>query len=258
MREYLVKAVREAKVHTVWVKPDREYEEGFLEFLDRILDAETGRAFRESFEPFQRRIARYGMWNGLAQTLVKIASPGIPDFYQGSELWDLNLVDPDNRRPVDYARRGAILQDILARENADLPGLLRDLLDRPEDGRCKLFLISRALRARAGLPAVFQFGEYLPLAVEGLRKDSVAAFARTFGNHWMIAAVPRFLAGFVPEARPPLGPELWADTRLRIPGDAPARWRDVLAGGETSGENGSLALGEVFARFPAALLEGRV
>ena len=107
------------------------------------------------------------------------------------------------------------------------------------------------------MPSVFQYGEYLPLACEGERKDSVVAFARTFGSRWVIVAAPRFLAGFVPEGRLPLGPELWADTRLRIPGDAPASWSDAIGGGKSQCENGSIPLGEIFARFPAALLEGQ-
>jgi (1->4)-alpha-D-glucan 1-alpha-D-glucosylmutase len=175
-------------------------------------------------------------------------------------------VDPDNRRPVDYGRRMAALREIREREGADparpadpgsLAGLIEDLLRTPQDGRCKLFLIARALKARAALPSVFQYGEYLPLTGEGARKDSVVAFARTFGSHWVIAAAPRFLTGFVPEGRLPLGPELWADTRLRIPGDAPVRWRDAISGEELQSENGALALGEAFGRFPAALLEGQ-
>jgi (1->4)-alpha-D-glucan 1-alpha-D-glucosylmutase len=257
MREYLVKAVREAKVHTVWVKPDREYEEGYLDFLERLLDPESGRDFLASFRPFQRKVAWYGMWNGLSQTLLKIASPGIPDFYQGTEMWDLNLVDPDNRRPVDYGLRMAALREIREREGADPEGLLRDLLGTPQDGRCKLYLIARALKARASQPSVFQYGEYLPLTAEGERKDSVVAFARTFGSHWVIAAAPRFLAGFVPEGRPPLGRELWGDTRLRLPGDAPLHWRDAIGGAEVSSEHGGLALADAFGRFPGALLEGR-
>src|SRR5690606_8304224 len=137
--EYLVKAVREAKVHTVWLKPDREYEEGFLEFLDKILDPEASGAFLASFRPFQRKVAFFGMFNSLSQTLLKIASPGIPDIYQGDEHWDFSLVDPDNRRPVDYGLRMDLLKGIKEREAADLHGLLRDMLASPDDGRAKLF-----------------------------------------------------------------------------------------------------------------------
>ena len=257
MRDYLVKAVREAKVHTVWVKPDREYEEGFLAFLDKILDPATGKTFLDSFLPFQRKVAWYGMWNGLSQTLLKIASPGLPDFYQGNEMWDLDLVDPDNRRPVDYGTRMRALQFIRAREAVDVPGLLRELLERPQDGRCKLYLVYRALKTRAANPSVFQYGEYLPLTVEGARKESVIAFARSFGRNWYVTVAPRFLSAFVPEGRLPLGRDLWSDTRLRLPGNGPQRWTDALSGSELEVESGALLLGDILVRFPTALLAGQ-
>ena len=255
---YLVKAVREAKVHTVWLKPDKEYEDGFLEFLSGLLAADGANPFLDSFLPFQRKVAFYGLFNGLSQTLLKIASPGIPDFYQGDELWDFNLVDPDNRRPVDYALRKRMLEDIRDREGRDLPGLLDDLLRNAGDGRCKLFLCYRALKARAANPSVFQYGEYLPLGTEGARKDSIVAFARTFGKRWSVTVAPRLLAGFVPEGRMPLGREIWGDTRVKIPGEAPARWVDALSGAELKAEGGSLAIGDILARFPCALLDGQV
>ena len=193
----------------------------------------------------------------MSQTLLKIASPGIPDFYQGDELWDLNMVDPDNRRPVDYGLRMRMLAEIRERESADLPGLMRDLIARPQDGRCKLFLIYRALKMRTAQPSVFQYGEYLPLGAEGARKDSVFAFARTFGNRWYVSVLPRLMAGFVPEGEAPLGRGLWEDTRIRIPGDAPVRWVDALSGREIPMESGGLAVGDVLSHFPAALLEGQ-
>jgi (1->4)-alpha-D-glucan 1-alpha-D-glucosylmutase len=257
MREYLVKAVREAKVHTIWLKPDRDYEEGFLEFLDHLLDPDPANPFLASFLPFQRKMAWYGMWNGLSQTLLKIASPGIPDFYQGDELWDLNMVDPDNRRPVDYALRARMLTEIREREAADLPGLLRDLVARPRDGRIKLFLIYRALKTRTAQPNLFQYGEYLPLSVEGARKDGVFAFARTFGNRWYVTILPRLTAGFVPEGAAPLGRGLWEDTRIRIPGESPVRWVDAVSGRELRMEGGNLSVGDVLSHFPVALLEGQ-
>jgi (1->4)-alpha-D-glucan 1-alpha-D-glucosylmutase len=149
-----------------------------------------------------------------------------------------------------------MLADIRAREEADLPGLLRDLLADPGDGRCKLFLTHRALRARAAQPSVFQYGEYLPLSVEGPRRESVLAFARSFGRNWCIAVAPRFLASFVPEGRSPLGRSLWGDTRIKIPGEAPAVWVDSVSGEELLAEGGFLAVGEALGRFPAALLSG--
>jgi (1->4)-alpha-D-glucan 1-alpha-D-glucosylmutase len=282
MREYLVKAVREAKVHTVWLKPDREYEDGFLEFLDRLLGiphdpaqaaaqpnaqpasqpaappaSQPAVPFLTSFLPFQRKIAFYGLFNGLSQTLLKIAAPGIPDFYQGDELWDLSLVDPDNRRPVDYGVRKRMLADIREREGNDLQGLLQEMLARLPDGKAKLFLIYRALKARSATPSVFQYGEYLPLPAEGPRKESVLAFARTFGRNWCISVMPRLLTGFVPEGRMPLGRDIWGETRIRIPGNAPARWVDALSGEELKSEPGGLWVGDLLARFPAAMLEGQ-
>jgi (1->4)-alpha-D-glucan 1-alpha-D-glucosylmutase len=255
MREYLVKAVREAKVHTVWLKPDREYEEGFLDFLDRLM-APGENPFLASFLPFQRKVAAYGIFNSLSQTLLKITSPGIPDFYQGCELWDFSLVDPDNRHPVDYALRRSMLADIRAREESDLPALLSRMLEDPRDGRCKLYLIRRALRARRESPASFQYGEYLPLPLEGVRSGHAVAFARVLGRNWHVTVVPRLLTGFVPQGAPPLG-SVWGDTRALLPGEAPARWAGILGGEDLESKNGELPLAAVFSRFPAGLLEGR-
>jgi (1->4)-alpha-D-glucan 1-alpha-D-glucosylmutase len=127
LRAYAVKAVREAKVHTAWLKPDSAYEEGYLAFIDAILRRRPQSPFLEEFLPFWRRIADFGILNSLAQTLVKLTAPGVPDFYQGSELWELSLVDPDNRRPVDYAARRRALQGIVGIADEELPQLLRTL-----------------------------------------------------------------------------------------------------------------------------------
>ena len=258
LRDYLVKAVREAKVHTVWLKPDREYEEGFLEFLERLFDPDAGAAFRHSFLPFQRKLAWFGIFNSLSATLLKITAPGIPDFYQGSELWDLSLVDPDNRRPVDYGLRRRYLEDLRARSagSSGLGALARDLLADPADGRCKLYLIHRALKARNANPAVYQYGEYIPLAAEGARKDSVVAYARTLGRNWQVTIVPRFLASFMPQGSLPLGPEVWQDTRVRLPAEAPSDWIDAFTGAAIRAEGRELRVGEVLDAFPAGLLEG--
>lgn len=254
LREYLVKAVREAKVHTVWLKPDREYEEGFLEFLDRLLDLSTGAAFLESFLPFQRRISHFGIFNSLSQTLLKITCPGIPDIYQGTELWDLSLVDPDNRRPVDYALRRSALRSLGDREGTSLPA---GILDNLADGRCKLHLIHRALLARGKFPAVFQYGEYLPLAVEGPHRENAFAFARTLGRNWYVTVLPRFLTSMLAEGALPLGGAVWTDTHIRFPPDAPQKWIDAFTGVEIRSDDRVLALGDALAAFPVALLEGQ-
>ena len=148
IKSYIVKAVREAKVHTAWLKPDTEYENAYVSFAEKILAPSEANAFLKEFIPFCRRVSHYGILNSLSQTLIKITSPGVPDFYQGSELWDLSLVDPDNRRPVDFDQRRAMLAGIRAQDDADIDRLVQDLLSTREDGKIKLFLIYRALKAK--------------------------------------------------------------------------------------------------------------
>jgi (1->4)-alpha-D-glucan 1-alpha-D-glucosylmutase len=144
LRAYAVKAVREAKVHTAWLKPDTEYEAAFHSFIDALLSPGEDNRFLKGFREFQRKVSHYGVYNSLAQTIVKITAPGVPDFYQGSELWGFSFVDPDNRRLVDFELRECLMEEICAREG-DLPGLARELRDSHHDGRAKLFLIRRAL-----------------------------------------------------------------------------------------------------------------
>lgn len=258
IKEYLVKAVREAKVHTAWLKPDTEYEEAFLRFAEEILRAGPKNEFLPSFLPFQRRIARFGIFNSLAQTLLKITAPGIPDFYQGTELWDLSLVDPDNRRPVDFRHRQAALKQIAAVPDRDLPQLIETLLAAREDGRIKLFLIYRGLRLRNRIPLLFGQGEYLPLKVQGAHQRHVFAFARRHEGLWAVTVVPRFLTDLVGEAEDPLGESVWRDTHLRLPEESPRRWRNALTGeGHKAAVPGMFPLGSALCRFPVALLWGR-
>jgi maltooligosyl trehalose synthase (EC 5.4.99.15) len=141
MQSYIIKAVREAKVHTEWIRPDAEYEEACTTFVKEILTPAEGNSFLKEFLPFQKKIGYYGTFNSLSQVLLKITSPGIPDFYQGTELWDLNLVDPDNRRPVEFEKRKKFLQDITTKEKQDILGLIKELSANKADGRIKLFLI---------------------------------------------------------------------------------------------------------------------
>jgi (1->4)-alpha-D-glucan 1-alpha-D-glucosylmutase len=255
LREYLVKAVREAKVHTAWLKPDTDYEEAYLAFAEKLLSPGRGDGFLKAFLPFQKKVARFGVFNSLAQTLIKLTAPGVPDLYQGTELWDLSLVDPDNRRPVDYSSRRQALREIRAGEKGDLPALARQLLAHPEDGRLKLFLIHRALLERSGEAELFRDGDYLELAVEGARRENLFAFARRKGGRWALTVVPRFVTDLVEEGGLPLGEEVWGDTRLVLPGEAPALWREAIAGAEVEGEGGIGAC-EALRRFPVALLVG--
>ncbi len=254
IKQYVIKSVREAKVHTAWITPDTDYEEGFLAFIDKILNPSPDNTFLTEFRDFQKKIAAYGMFNSLSQTLLKIASPGVPDFYQGTELWNLSLVDPDNRRAVDYEERLSFLQEMKRRCQTGMESLLSDLKATREDGRMKLFLIARGLQARQEYQQVFQHGDYLPLSVTGSFHWHIIAFARFYRGTTVIAIAPRFLTSVISPDADPLGEEVWKDTRIELPKKLQsAKWRDTLvdlevAGGET------LSVGQVLQEFPVALL----
>jgi (1->4)-alpha-D-glucan 1-alpha-D-glucosylmutase len=232
LRLYLEKAAREAKVHTSWIAPNAAYEEALLAFADGALSHD---AFCRELARFQKRIAFYGAINALSQVVLKAMSPGAPDFYQGTEMWDFSLVDPDNRRPVDYAQRAAMLRRV---KNARPPALLRSW----HDGRVKAFTTWKVLDARARHADLFREGSYEPLDVS----PHVCAFVRRLGDDAVAVAVPRFVSRLVKPGRFPLG-AVWGDTALLLPG----RWRNAFTGDAVEG--GRLA--EVFARFPVAVLE---
>jgi len=254
---YMTKALRESKAHTSWLSPDEQYEEAVRRFVRTILDPRRGAPFLDAFVPFQSRVAELGIYNGLAQLLVKIAAPGIPDFYQGTELWDLNLVDPDNRRPVDYVRRREILEALTCRREADDGTMAAELLASRKDGRIKMFVTARALAARQQLRNAFN-GEYVPLHTAGERAGSVFAFARRHGSEYTVTCVPRLLASVIPDAAaPPLG-DVWLDTRVDLPGDAPTVFRDVFTGAtielERESAPASITVATLFEQLPVAML----
>ena len=199
IKDYIVKAVREAKFHTAWLKPDTEYEDAYVSFAEKILARSDANAFLQEFIPFCQRISHYGILNSLSQTLIKITSPGVPDFYQGSELWDLSLADPDNRRPVDFDQRRGMLAGIREQEEADIGRLVQDLLSTREDGRIKLFLIYRALQAKKTHQDIFRSGAYLPLESAGKFRNHVIAFAWRYQRQWALVMAPRFLSHLVQE-----------------------------------------------------------
>jgi (1->4)-alpha-D-glucan 1-alpha-D-glucosylmutase len=253
IKDYLVKAVREAKVHTAWLNPDTAYEEAFLQFVDAVLATGEANPFWEEFLPFQRKIAWFGIFNALGQTLAKITSPGVPDFYQGTELWDLSLVDPDNRRPVDFALRKKALKRIRDREEIDPQGLCSELLQDPADGLVKMFLIHRALRQLGLAPDLFNQGEYRPLTIKGKHRDRVIAFERCLQDRRAVVVIPRFLAGLIEEGQQPLGEELWQDTRLELDAEKGGEWQNALTGATLTGER-KWPLGQILTHFPVALL----
>jgi (1->4)-alpha-D-glucan 1-alpha-D-glucosylmutase len=255
---FMIKAVREAQVHTTWVNPDAAYEDALRDFVRATLDASKENPFLDDLAKLREIVAHVGAINALSQQLLKIAAPGAPDVYQGTELWDQSLVDPDNRRPVDYALRARHLRGLRRRRSGR--ALARELLAAKEDGRIKLYLTWKALEFRAANPALFTRGEYVPLAAEGSAAEHVVAFARRAEEEEVIAVVPRLVVGLTGgEAVDPLGPDIWGETRLILPGAEPGtRYRDLFTSEtiETAAAEGgaTLPLAELFAEFPFALL----
>jgi (1->4)-alpha-D-glucan 1-alpha-D-glucosylmutase len=261
IKEYMLKALKEAKVHTSWVDPDPTYEEAAMIFIDAILSMHAHNQFLQDFIPFQEMVSDYGLYNSLSQTLVKATSPGVPDFYQGTETWHFALVDPDNRRPVDFAGLARMMADLRGLEKErDRVALARELTLEKRDGRIKLFVTATALAFRRQHRELFEKGEYLPLEVDGEKSRNVCAFARRFLTKTAITVVPRFLTKLVDRhTDPPFGNEVWKETLLLVPFTGNHMEHTNVFTGETlhAGSHGGatgLMLGEVFAHFPVALL----
>jgi (1->4)-alpha-D-glucan 1-alpha-D-glucosylmutase len=221
MEEYLVKAVREAKVHTSWINPNTAYEDAVVGFAGALINKPSESEFMMDFLPFQQRIAQLGMFNSLSQTIIKLTVPGVPDFYQGCELWDFSLVDPDNRRPVDFDYRRTLLDELnsLAKKTLQQRSAeVRRLCDTLEDGRAKLLVVRTALELRERWPEVFLQGSYLPLAVKGEHAIHLCAYARIAGERTVITLAPRFFAQLLNEATNlPLGENIWGNTTVDLP-----------------------------------------
>ena len=253
VQAYMRKAMREAKVRTSWTDPNEPYEAAVLDFAARLITGDEGSGFRGDFLGFHRRISHLGLLNSLSQTVLRLAAPGVPDTYQGCELWDFSLVDPDNRRPVDYDKRGRMLDELdkdLAAACDDRGRFVAGLLSAMKDGRVKLFLTSQALRLRREIPGLFTTGEYLPIVAEGPRAANVFAFERRLNDRRAVVALPRLLTRLVaPEGGLPIGREAWHDTRLPTAG----RFRNVFTG-ESLAADPSLPAARLFATFPIALL----
>lgn len=263
IKEYMIKAAREAKVNSSWISPNAGYEGALTSFIDAILDETPGNRFLGEFLPFHRNVSYFGMLNSLAQTVLKIAAPGVPDFYQGTEVWDFSLVDPDNRRPVDFAARQRLLAALREQERAsgsDRDGFLAELLRNWEDGRIKLHVTAKALACRRELHAIFMSAPYLPLAAEGAREGKVCAFARRGEQTSVLVVAPRLVAGLMQGSpRPPLGADVWGETSLLLPDEiAGNAFTNVLTGerleATVGGGRRGLSLGTVFQRLPVAML----
>jgi (1->4)-alpha-D-glucan 1-alpha-D-glucosylmutase len=260
LQAYAIKATREAMVHTRWTKPNLPHEQALRSFIGAILKTGAKNLFLSDFSLFQKRLAYYGMVNGLSQTLLKIVSPGFPDFYQGSELWDLRLVDPDNRQPVDFTVRQNLLHSLTQADQDDAASLLEDLLQNWHDARIKLFLIWKALNFRRHHTELFTQGDFVSLKAKGPRKENVTAFLRRYKRDSTLIVIPRWLARSTdsPDAARKEG--FWADTQIVTPAASSPRWRNILTDEEvTSARNKgerTLNVSQILRRFPVALLTG--
>jgi (1->4)-alpha-D-glucan 1-alpha-D-glucosylmutase len=265
IKDYIVKALREAKVNTSWINPHDDYEVAVTSFIDAILTVTADNRFFEEFGLFQKTISYFGMLNSLSQTLLKITSPGVPDFYQGNELWDFSLVDPDNRRPVDFAKRRdtlAVLKDEMAKYESDLATFVRELLNKWQDGAIKLYVISKALAYRKENHQLFMEGAYIPLTGVGELVDHFCGFARQKNNKTFMVVVPRLMTSvlnFSPEA--PLGKKVWGNAGIMLPDEIPGNtFKNILTGEKIEALQGSekreLSLASVFSSFPVAMLVG--
>ena len=255
VKDYVIKAVREAKVHTAWLRPDTDYEEGFSAFVERLLAAPENE-FLSQFKPFQTKIAEYGIFNSLSQVLIKNIAPGVPDLYQGDEFWNLSFVDPDNRRPVAYDQRLAALKQIKAKLAFDPIALMDDLFTTRTNGNIKLFLTYQLLQARKNFVALFQQGDYQPLDVSGALQNHVIAFARRVEDQVAIAIAPRFLTSLIQPGECPLGTAVWQDTQISVPSGFPSSWKNAITA-QSLQSKGTIAVGEALQHFPVALIISR-
>jgi (1->4)-alpha-D-glucan 1-alpha-D-glucosylmutase len=258
IQAYMEKAVHEAKFHSSWISPNAAYDRAVQQFVAQILQSSPDNPFLEDFRQFHAPIAQAGMWNSLSQVLLKIASPGVPDFYQGNELWSFHLVDPDNRQPVDYDRRRKILAKLREKEDCDPAALTDRLISNPCDGAIKLFVTHRALRFRRDHQQLFGAGSYIPLAAEGSRSNHVVAFARQWNGQTIVALVGRLFLRIRNSHPAPIG-DVWGNTAIPLPRKVqPGSFQDVITGQtlpvEQRESGPSLCLAKVFARCPVALL----
>ncbi len=248
LQAYMLKAVREAKERTTWINPDAEYESALDRFIVQSLDNPL---FVHDVNEVVPRFSRIGMLAGLSQALIKVASPGVPDYYQGTEVWDFSLVDPDNRRPVDYALRRKLLAS-LDRKSFSPNGLLENLTD----GRAKLHVIARGLSVRKELAELFRAPSYTPLYADAEREENICAFALQNGGQAVVAVAPRLFAGLLQDGDlAPLGERVWGDSKLVLPEGLSGDFVNVLT--EEKHRDNSFRVADLLAGFPVALLVRR-
>lgn len=261
LQAYIIKAAREAKVHTRWIAPNHEHEDALTAFAETILDESEHNEFLNDFNKVQARLAYYGALNSLSQVLLKIASPGVPDFYQGTELWDFSLVDPDNRRPVDFRQRAQLLHDVKMKEKKAPGALIQELLPNWQNSAVKLYTTYKALNFRKAHPDLFLRGDYIPIMTQGPHSQQVVAFARRQENSWAVVAVARLVTKILSPEALAFDPEVWQESFLSLPDDAPQEWVNIFTGETIKSlpheHSKSLDLANLFQNLPVALLFGR-
>jgi (1->4)-alpha-D-glucan 1-alpha-D-glucosylmutase len=244
MAAYMEKVIREAKLRTSWTSPAAAYEAAVAAF---VLGAFESAAFLADFHRRIQPLIVAGAANSLSQLAIKLAAPGVPDIYQGTELWDLSLVDPDNRRPVDFDARAALLSGMADTNSQDS---MTDWLS----GRPKLRLLARGLAFRRERSALFHEGDYVPLSTRGAHREKIVAFVRRHDDDWLVAIAPRLVMPLVAGCGSPLVPvERWEDTAVTLP-DAAAHlhWRDIVTDALFAPAP-SILPAQALARFPVAL-----
>ena len=260
IEQYMIKAVREAKQLTSWANTNSNYEDALIQFVRALLDRSPQNRFMSDCEQFAQRIARIGTFNSLSQTLLKLTSPGVPDIYQGNELLTYNLVDPDNRRPVDFARRTRLFTTLQeqASSTRELQDHVRALMSCPDTSGAKLYVTWKTLSLRRQHPLLFQRGEYVPLYTSGPKSEHAVAFARRQAGRTIVVAVPRLCARLMGDTRNTICDEsVWENSTLQIPHDNVTCYHDLFTG-ECLPLNGvetrSVPLGRLFRNFPVSVL----
>lgn len=259
IQQYMIKAVREAKFYTSWIAPNEPYERAITSFVEAILSDESGNTFRSDFEPFAQQISECGIWNSLSQTLLKLTSPGIPDIYQGTGMWDFSLVDPDNRRPIDYEKRSQQLNELQTdmRSSHDHQ-VAAELLKTAHDGRVKLLVHFEALDFRCRHPDLFTTGEYIPLSTIGKHAANVCAFIRRHESVAALVVVPRLVVQLSsPPGSAPLGHEIWDDTQIVLPAELNKHsWHNLFTHDtRKASDQSTIPVSEILHHFPVGLFE---
>lgn len=251
LKDFVVKALREAKTNTSWINTNPTYEKHVLQFVDKMLSPKH--EFINSLANFVKKIAGHGMINSLSQLLLKHTCPGIPDTYQGSELWDLSLVDPDNRREVDFASRYSILEKLLEKDKKEPGKLIEHLVKNRNNGEIKLWLTYQLLKVSKDKSLLFTKGEYIPLETKGKCKEHILAFARKYQESWIVTVVPLF--SYLLSKYKPFQAYNWEETRIQLPFPSPSKWRNILENIEITCKN-EIYMNDISKKLPFGLLEG--